>query len=129
ARAERPEGPRHQCRGADAVHVIVAMDEDPLAAGDGPAQSVDGALEIENEAGIVELVQTRPEIDLRAIDLLKASRDEQPADRLREVKLGDESLDRCGVRRVGKNPAMTGAYSRCGGSQRAEARGRETPAQ
>jgi len=90
------------------------VDEDALTGGDRSPESLDGALEVEHEARIVQVIEAGPEIELGAVDLAEPARDQQSADRLREVQLGDETGNDRRIRRLRKNPAMPRA---CSGSR------------
>jgi len=77
-------------------------------------EPLDGAIEVEHQARIVELIQPRPEVHLRHVDVGQAARREQTAERLRQMQLLLQTSDGRRVRPVGNDPAMFRARSRNG---------------
>src|SRR5438067_9248181 len=84
---EQAKRSREQRRRTHAIHVIITVDEYLLMVANCPLQPVDGAIEVEHETWIVELIQSRPEVHLCSVDVGEAAGGEQPAERLRQMQL------------------------------------------
>ncbi len=77
--AERAERPHHERRRADAVDVVVAVDENGLLVPYGARDALDRAIEVGELCRLVEMIEARPEV--------APWRD--PARRIREWRGGD----------------------------------------
>lgn len=81
---------------------------------DRASQSVDGAIEVEHEAGIVQLIEAGAEVHLRAVDVGESARGEEPAEGLREMQLLLQPRDGLRIRALRQDPAVFRACARGG---------------
>ena len=63
------------------------MNEYLLTIANRALEPLDGAIEVEHQARIVELIEPRPEVDFRAVDVGEPTCREQSAEWFRQVEL------------------------------------------
>ena len=90
--------------GGRAVHVIVAVDQDLLAGGDGAVQPLHRLVHVLHQEGIVEGVQRRAEEGARLLESLDAALDKQLGQHLVDADFRGEPLHLRGVGRLLEYP-------------------------
>src|SRR5947207_6235578 len=118
--AEQTKCSREQRRRAHAIHVVITVDEYLLMVANCPLQPLDGAIEVEHETWIVELIQSRAEVHLCSVDVAEAAGGEQPAQRLRQMQLLLQAGNGRRIGSLGDDPAMLRARARSGGGHAAK---------
>ena len=107
ARAQRLEGANQDCRRRHSIDVVIAVDEDGLAARGGGPQPLDGDVEVQQSA-VLEMVQPRPEIPLRRVAGDVPSGCQQPAGHLGQAERLAQPGDYVGLRYVRNEPPGSG---------------------
>ena len=108
---------RQDCRRADAVHIVIAVNENRLASANRAHDAVDRTIEIAERRRIVQVLETRAEIPLRVLDFSMSARHEQATHELGKVQLATQRRDRVKIRCLREKPAgLAGLWSnsRCG---------------
>ena len=108
--AQSTDHAREDRRGADAVHIVVAVDKDQLLLAHSARQALDGFVHREEAEGIVEPIELRTQEELRLLGRHVTSDEQQPADDFRQRQRRHERSDRFFVRGFGKNPARKSSW-------------------
>ena len=93
APAELAQRPRQQGRAADAVDVVIAVHEDPLAVIDRRRDAIDRRLHVGQRPGVVQPLEPRPQEGLRRGRVVIATAHQDSGDRLGKFELGDERAE------------------------------------
>ena len=94
----------HQGHGGGPVHVVVAVDQDFLAAGYGLVQPLHGRVHVFHQEGVVQGVQARAEEAARLVEGLDAALDQQFGQHAVDAQLRGKAPDLRGVGRFLGDP-------------------------
>ena len=100
-RPERPQHARQQRERGDAIHIVVAVKHDALAAIHGGEQPVHRAIHVRQREGIAQRLQPRIKETSRFRSRGKAAPHEQLRDKRRDAKLRGEHPDRSRIDKCG----------------------------
>ncbi len=96
--AKQLEGAPQDHSGCDAIHVVIAVQEDRVAVTHRSGPPLDGGGHIGEQQRIVQLVERRPQVQLRGIGPVEAAHAEQSAHARWQLQLGGERLEFRAVR-------------------------------